>query len=174
MKRLLVVLCALSAISSSAFAAPPAASEDSIRRLLEVTEARKLLDGMMAQVDALMRRNMEQALRGRQLTPEQEAIIARMRGRMADAFREEMAWDKLEPLYVRVYRDTFTQDEVDGMLAFYRTDAGRALIVKMPAVIQTTMGDMQQRMQPLVQKMRAIEEEALTELRATERPPATR
>ena len=169
MKRLLITLCALAAISSPAFAAPQPPSEDSIRRLLEVTEARKLLDGMMAQVDALMRRNMEQALLGRQLTPEQEAIIARMRGRMADAFREEMTWDKLEPLYVRVYQNTFTQGEVDGMLAFYRTDAGRAVIEKMPAVIQTTMGEMQLRMQPLIQKMRAIEEEALAELRATER-----
>ena len=169
MKRLILAFFALAATSTYVFAAPPAPSEDSIRRLLEVTEARKLLDGMMAQVDALMRRNMEQALRGRQVTPEQEAIIARMRGRMADAFREEMAWDKLEPLYVRVYRDTFTQAEVDGMLDFYRTDAGRALIVKMPAVIQTTMGEMQQRMQPLIAKMRTIEEEALAELRATER-----
>ncbi|MGE5128630.1 MAG: DUF2059 domain-containing protein [Sphingomonadaceae bacterium] len=169
MKHLLVALCVLASISCPAFAAPPPPSEDSIRRLLEVTEARKLLDGMMTQIDALMRRNMEQALRGRQLTPEQEAIIARMRNKMADAFRDEMTWDKLEPLYVRVYRDTFTQGEVDGMLAFYRTDAGRAVIVKMPGVIQTTMGEMQLRMQPLIQKMRAIEEEALTELRATER-----
>jgi len=168
-KRLFIALSALAAISTSAFAAPPAPSEDSIRRLLEVTEARKLLDGMMAQIDTLMRRNMDQALRGRQLTSEQEAIIARMRNKMADAFREEMAWDKLEPLYVRVYRDTFTQTEVDGMLAFYRTDAGRAVIVKMPAVLQTTMGQMQQRMQPLIAKMRTIEQEALTELRATER-----
>ena len=169
MKHFLVALSALAAISTSALAAPPAPSEDSIRRLLEVTEARKLLDGMMAQIDTLMRRNMDQALRGRQLTSEQEAIIARMRNKMADAFREEMAWDKLEPLYVRVYRDTFTQTEVDGMLAFYRTDAGRAVIVKMPAVLQTTMGQMQQRMQPLIAKMRTIEQEALTELRATER-----
>ena len=169
MKHLIIALFALAATSTYAFAAAPAPSEDSIRRLLEVTEARKLLDGMMAQVDTLMRRNMEQALRGRQLTPEQEAIIARMRNKMADAFREEMAWEKLEPLYLRVYRDTFTQAEVDGMLAFYRTDAGRAVIVKMPAVIQTTMGEMQQRMQPLIAKMRAIEEEALAELRATER-----
>jgi len=168
-KRLFIALSALAAISTSAFAAPPAPSEDSIRRLLEVTEARKLLDGMMAQIDTLMRRNMDQALRGRQLTSEQEAIIARMRSKMVDAFREEMAWEKLEPLYVRVYRDTFTQAEVDGMLAFYRTDAGRAVIVKMPAVLQTTMGQMQQRMQPLIAKMRTIEQEALTELRATER-----
>jgi hypothetical protein len=169
MKRLVIGLLAWGLAGSCALAAPPPPSEDSIRRLLEVTEARKLLDGMMAQIDTLMRRNMEQALRGRQLTPEQEAIIARMRSRMADAFRDEMAWEKLEPLYVRVYRDTFTQGEVDGMLAFYRTDAGRAVIVKMPVVIQTTMSDMQLRMQPLVQKMRAIEEETLTELRATER-----
>jgi hypothetical protein len=168
-KRLIIALSILAATSTPAFAAPQPPSEESIRRLLEVTEARKLLDGMMAQIDALMRRNMEQALRGRQLTPEQEEIIARMRNKMADAFREEMAWDKLEPMYVSVYQNTFTQGEVDGMLAFYRTDAGRAVIVKMPAVIQTTMGEMQLRMQPLVQKMRAIEEEALTELRATER-----
>ena len=30
----------------------------------------------------------------------------------------------MEPEYVRLYQDTFNQTEIDGMLAFYRSEAG--------------------------------------------------
>ena len=77
------------------------------------------------------------------------------------------AWDKLEPMYFKVYRDTFTQEEVDGMLKFYKTAAGKAMITKMPMVMQRTMTEMQQMMGPIAQRLQKMETESIEELKAT-------
>ncbi len=69
-------------------------------------------------------------------------------------------------MYTRIYMESFTQDEVDGMLAFYATPAGQALIKKMPVAMQKTMEAMQQMMGPMMQKLQAIQSESIAELQA--------
>lgn len=59
---------------------------------------------------------------------------------------DEMSWAKMKPQYVRLYVETFDQDEVDGLLAFYATPAGQAMINKMPIVMPKMMGVMQDSM----------------------------
>ena len=61
---------------------------------------------------------------------------------------------------------TFTRRQrlpiIQGMLAFYRTPAGQAVIEKMPLVMQNTMQAVQERMgamMPAMQKMIAEEME---------------
>ena len=41
--------------------------------------------------------------------------------------REEMTWDRLHPLYVRIYQESFTQEEIDGLIVFYESPASRSL-----------------------------------------------
>jgi len=48
--------------------------------------------------------------------------------------KEELNWATFEPMMVEVYRNTFSQHEVDGMLTFYRSEAGQAVIAKLPTV----------------------------------------
>jgi hypothetical protein len=75
-------------------------------------------------------------------------------------------WNKLEPMYVRIYQKTFTQQEVDGMIVFYKTPAGRAVMSKMPAAMQNTMNEMQQMMGPVVQKMQRMQQDVIAEIKA--------
>ena len=62
------------------------------------------------------------------MNAEQDRIIAEFRGKVVELLRTELSWEKMEATYYRMYRETFTQSELDGMLAFYKTDAGKALI----------------------------------------------
>lgn len=85
---------------------------------------------------------------------------------MMAALKEMLDWNKLEPLYVRVYQKSFTQSEVDGMIAFYKTPAGQAVISKMPAVMQNTMNEMQQMMGPMMQRLQKMQQEVVAEMKA--------
>ena len=69
-------------------------------------------------------------------------------------------------MYLRTYRASFTQDELDGMMAFYKTPAGIAMTKKMPLVMQNVMGEMQSVMKPMQVKMREIQRETMQELQA--------
>jgi hypothetical protein len=143
---------------------PP--SEASVKQLLEVMQAHKMLDATQAQMSAFMKQMMEQATQGQKITPQIQKDIDRRQSEMMSTFKEILDWNKLEPMYVRVYQKSFTQAELDGMIGFYKTTAGQAVINKMPVVMQNTMSEMQQMMQPMIQRMRQQQQEVVAEIKA--------
>lgn len=161
-KYLLLLLVFLAA---PAFAAEAPASDESIKRLLVVTNAKKISDDMMSQMDTGMRNAVKQALQGKTVTPEQKKAFDTMQDKIDALLKQELSWEKLEPLYVQIYRDSFTQEEISGILAFYETPVGQALIKKMPLVMQKSMEDMQKRMGELVPKLQKIQQETLMQLK---------
>lgn len=152
-----VVAWLLLAGLASANDAPP--TDDSIRQLLEITDAHNLLDTMKAQVNGMVTASIQQAQQSAPLTPEKQAILDGMRTKMLAAMDEALNWDALLPIYLRTYRESFTQDELDGITAFYKSPAGQAFIKKMPAIMQNMMGEIQTIMKPIRQKLMQIQRE---------------
>ncbi|HET9329084.1 MAG TPA: DUF2059 domain-containing protein, partial [Steroidobacteraceae bacterium] len=71
-----------------------------------------------------------------------------------------------EPMMISVYQKTFTQKEVEGMKAFYRTPTGQSVIAKMPMVMQQTMQTMQGRMADTIPKIQEIQKDLAAQLKA--------
>ena len=172
-KRILLILALCGSVASgadnpspgaSATAAPP--SEESIKQLLEVAQAHKLIDSVMTQMDLLMTQTIQQATQGQEIPPKMQKEIDKRQAEVVGLMKELLDWKKLEPMYVRIYQKSFSQQEVDGMIAFYKTPAGQAVIGKMPAVMQNTMDEMQQMMGPVMQKMQRMQQDVVTEMKA--------
>ena len=166
----LLLLCgsiALAADNSSPTPAPSnPPSEASVKQLLEVAQARKLIDSVMKQMDNLMQQSIAQATQGQKIPPKVQKDIDAQSGEMMTMMKDLLDWKKLEPMYVRVYQKTFSQQEVDGMIAFYKTPAGQAVIGKMPAVMQNTIEEMQQLMGPVMQKMQKMQQDVVAKMKA--------
>jgi len=158
------LLLALGIICSGCLAAGAPASEASIREMLAVTEVRKLLDNVLPQYDALMKNAMNEALGGKLLDETGKKIADKMSAKLAKLMKEEMSWEKMEPIYLSIYMKSFTQEEVDGMLTFYKSPAGQAMIKKMPIVMQLSMQAMQQTMTPIMQKVQTMIQETVAEI----------
>jgi hypothetical protein len=166
--------CLLLSMALQGTALAQTSSEASIRKLLEVTEARKLVDGMYAQLDGVFETAMRQALGDTQLTPSQTKIAQDAQAEVIGLIKREMAWEKFEPTMIEVYRTNFTEEEVQGMLKFYESDIGRSMVAKMPAVMQSSMQMTQERMGTMMPEMQAIQRrmlERLQELCKTEPTP---
>lgn len=164
-KHLLLLLTFFIAPVFNANAAVP--SEQSIKQLLTVTDSRKLVDRMTGEMEGMMKGAMQQALKGQTISPKQQKIIDDMQSKTLAVLKQELNWDVLEPMYLKIYAESFTQEEIDGILAFYATPAGQALIQKMPSVMQKSTEEMQKRMASLMQKLQKIQQDAQTELKAT-------
>jgi hypothetical protein len=176
LKRILFILTLCCAIAyaadpssvapatSGAPANPP--SEASIKQLLEVAQAHKLIDNMMAQMQGLMKNAMQQATQGQTISPQLQKEIDKRQAEMMSGLKEVLDWSKLEPIYVRVYQKSFSQQEVDGMITFYKTPTGQALLTKMPLVMQNTMAEMQPLMQPMLQRIQRMQQEIVAELQS--------
>ena len=163
LKRIFLVLALSCPV---AYAADTRPSEASVRQLLEVAQTHKLVDSMMAQMDAFVKNAMQQVTQGQSVSPQIKKNIDKRQSELMNVLKDELAWEKLEPLYIRVYQQSFNEDEVNGLVAFYKTPTGQALINKMPIVMQNTFNEMQQRMGPMVQRIQRTQKEIIAEIQA--------
>lgn len=145
-----------------AFAEQP--SDQSVKELLTVTNAKKSVDDITGQMEAMMKKSMQASLQGANLTPEQKKVVDNLESKTVKFVKEQMTWDKLEPMYLQIYRESFSQEEIEGIVTFYKSPAGQAVVNKMPQVMQKTMGEMQKRMMSLEGDLRKFQEEAAAEL----------
>jgi uncharacterized protein len=153
-------------IAGGAAANDAPASDASIREMLELTNAHQLIDTMKGQVAAMTGNVTRETLKGQELTPERQAVMDRMREKMSAATADMLNWDTLLPVYMRTFRASFTQSEIDGVIKFYKSPAGRAYVKKMPVVMQNVMQEMQGLIKPMQEKMAVIQREAIQELKA--------
>jgi|ERR1700733_4677306 hypothetical protein len=166
MNKLLTAALAWMLMCSGAHAANNApASDASIREMLELTNAHQLLDNMKGQINGMMTNAIHDAVKNQPVTPERQAILDRMTEKMTAVATDVMNWDQLMPIYLRTYRESFTQDEIDGVNKFYKSPAGKAYTKKLPVAMQNVMVEMQGLIKPMQEKMAAIQRESLQELK---------
>jgi uncharacterized protein len=165
MKSRLLVFCAVLSIAVPAVAKEAPPTEESIQQLLELTNVHQLLNEMKGQMDGFMNNAVRSAQQSQTITPERQAILDRMREKMAAAVNESLNWDNLLPMYVRIYQTSLTQRELDGIIDFYQSPAGQAYTKKLPLIMQNVMSEMQAMMKPLQQKLAEIQKEATQELK---------
>jgi uncharacterized protein len=163
LKRALFLLVV---VTTTAYAADNPPSEASIKQLLEASHAHKILDSMLTEMDGFMKQAIQQATQGQSVTPEVKRDIDKRQTEMMSIFKEALDWNKLEAMYVRVYQKSFTQSEIDSLIAMYKTPGGQTLLNKMPIVLQNTMTEMQQIMRPMVERIQRMQQEVLAEIRA--------
>src|SRR2546430_9127216 len=167
MKRIAIVLALSCAIAPlNAFAADQPPSEASIKQLLEVMQVRKLLESTMAQMDALMKQATQQVTQGQKITPEVQKQIDKGRAEAMSMMKEILDWNKLESIYARIYQKSFSQQEIDSLIAMYKSPAGQMLLTKMPIVLENTMGEMQQLMQPVMQRIQRMQQDVVAQMQA--------
>jgi uncharacterized protein len=150
-------------------------TEQSIRELLAVMQAHNMVDTMMAQMDANFASTLKQAMGEQQLSEREQQITDDAHAKIRALLREQLQWASFEPMMVRVYQNTFSQKDIDGMKAFYSSPTGQAVIAKMPLAVQQTMQSMQQRTAGLIPQIKQIQKDMLAQLkeaRGTESAPA--
>lgn len=143
--------------------APGAAPDDDIA----LEEAAELLQSMkfeemMATSIEQQKQMMEKMFRqmGRQGgAPVTEEMIEQQM-KFIEAFHEEMDWAGMQEDMIQAYGETFTREDLKGLIDFYSTPAGQGFINKQGELMQRTtelvqpriMGAMQ-KLQPMMQEM---------------------
>jgi hypothetical protein len=69
---------------------------------------------------------------------------------------EKTSWQSMKPIYIKVYSDTYNDTEVDGILLFYRSAAGKAMVDKQPLLMSKISSTMQATMADLAPQLQKI------------------
>jgi hypothetical protein len=156
-----------------AFAADAKPSEESVRRLFGLMHTSEMIDTVMSQMDANLREALERATGGQPLNAQQQQLHTEMRAKILAMLKEELAWPRLEPQIVEVYRSTFTPAEIDAMVNFYGSAGGQAVVAKLPQATQQMMQLTQERVRALLPRIIELQKETAQRIRdAAGTPPA--
>lgn len=156
--------------ASSALAKPP--SEASIERLRALVHVEKMADAVAGSMEPMMQSAFTQALGETKPTPAQQHAIDTRVADFTKSMKDELSPAAMRSTYTTSYQEAFTQEELDGMLKFYESPAGLALINKMPLVIRRSVELMQARRGPLMQKFQESARKATAEIKASDDTPA--
>jgi uncharacterized protein len=151
----------------AATAAVPAAdrpTDDSIRQLLQIQKTQSVLRQVAKQVDGSFTAMLNQQLQDKTLSDEDRQRIEAARARLHALTGKILTWENMEPMYLKIYGDSFSQSEIDSMIAFYSSPAGQAVVAKLPLVAQNTMAAMQKQMKDLMPQAQQIAKDTATEI----------
>lgn len=164
MKKLFITFILGIVISIPAFAQP--ASKDSIKQLLKITKSEQFLGQMSPQISNMMHSSIQKFTQGKQLTTKQELALVNYSQELGKIMQEELTWAKLEPEMIKIYAEEFTQEEIDGMIQFYKTPVGQSTIDKMPIVMQKSMQVGYKQMDAITPKIMQAAEKFAKEMQA--------
>jgi hypothetical protein len=150
------------------FAADTPPSDASIQELFTVMQTHKLLDGMMGQMDGLLRKSVQQSLAGRPVDAGEQKILDEQIGKMNQLLQRALAWQTMEPTYAAIYKKSLSQKEVDDMVAFYKSPSGQAVVTKMPVLMQQAMQMTQEKISVMTPDIQRIGQETTARLEVYE------
>jgi hypothetical protein len=129
--------------------------------LIELTHIEKTvteLRGQMAATIAAQLRsaNVPEALREK---------LARLQQKISDLVFDELSFTKLRPAYVESYAATFTAEELNGLVEFFKTPVGRAYVEKMPLLSKQIMALAQAQFVNIAPRIKTLTDEFVSELK---------
>jgi hypothetical protein len=146
--RLMVLALALFATPAAAQPEPSASEVAAVRELLEVSRTRE-------NFIRAMELGMEQGGMG-ELTPDVRKVVREF---MDEHFR----YEEMEPDFIRMYTDTYTEEEIRGLSAFYRTPLGQRLVETIPEVSAASQRIVMERLQSAMPELIRRMTEAMQE-----------
>lgn len=149
-RRLSVVLLSTALCAAPAFAARP--SDAQIDQLMQSMNYERMKGEMLKQ----MRESAEmmaEAEAGDRLDDKQREALQRSLARQMDVVEQMLDWKAVAPIYRKVYGETFDAAEVQAIIDFYGSPAGRSIMEKMPQAMGRTMQEMQPLMKSMFERM---------------------
>lgn len=133
----------LLSLSSTAHA-DDASKRTKVEQMLTVTKVESLSQQMLASVpDRVKVAASRQVMVQSASTPEQKKLTSDYLDQMQGIARTGATWATLKPKVIDLYMAAFTEADLDGILAFYKTPAGQDLIAKTPEISGKTIETLQ-------------------------------
>jgi uncharacterized protein len=136
-----------------------------IRELLKLTNAEAVPQQIISQMRAMTAKQLE-SMNG---SPEAKAAAAQTVDKIMAQLQERMSWARMEPEYARLYGEVYNEEEISGILAFYKSAAGQAFVKKMPLLMSKSIDMAQRQMADLMPEIQRIAEEAARNRKSEEK-----
>ena len=134
-----------------------------VEELFKVAHIDQLSTQVMQQTFDQINSGMMQQMMGVKLTPEQQKRADEFSAKVQKLIADGLGWKNLEPDYAKLYEATYTEDEIDGILAFYKSPSGQAMVEKSPMLVKQSSAIVQERMHAIMPQLQQLMREYTTQ-----------
>lgn len=164
-----MTICVLSYSSCWLVPAIDPAKRAAIEELLTLMKVDQQLKQVLPQIQQMMAQTMDKAvqneMKGSQDPAQLSADLRDFQNRLFDFLKDKITFANMKPEYVRLYDETFTAEELTGILVFYRSPAGQAYLAKLPDLTAKTVELSQRMLTNLMPEMMKMNDAWVQELK---------
>lgn len=167
---------ALIALTTILVAAPAIARADDTSKRAKIEELFTVMhvDQNMKQIQELATREIKtaavQQFHGATPTPDQQKKLDDFQQKANTVVEAQIGWDKVKPDFLQMYSEAYSEPEVDGILAFYKSPAGQAMLTKMPQLTTKSLELSRTRLQQAEPEIRQLLQEFAKDVNTTPAP----
>ena len=129
--------------------------ENLAEEMLTLSGTPKMLKQASAQIET-MQANMIRRMVKDQAAQEKAIEI---QNKMSAMVMDEFSWDKMKADFIKLYADVYSEEELRGVIAFYKSPVGQKLLEKTPEMMKASMQLMQKKMMEIMPKVQKLAEE---------------
>ena len=124
-------------------------------QLMEVMKVRQTIESSMQMVKQMIPLQMEKMAKATGQTNMPSGVSDRTEQAM-DLMAKELSWDNMKGDFIALYAGAFTEDELKGIIAFYKSPVGQALIAKQPELMKQSVALTQKMMMRIMPKLKEL------------------
>ena len=130
-----------------------AAKADEFMQLAKLDEN---LQRTLALVSEQMKSGFFEQLSGVKLPPDRQKDVDEFQDKVTKVIADAFSWEKLRPAYVKLFADAYSEQELDDIIAFYKSPTGRSMVAKTPELMVRANEVSKQRLAEAMPKMREL------------------
>ena len=127
-----------------------------VEELLRVTKMDALLQQQLDMVGKQMNTAAAQQVGKGNMNADQQKRFNEFEAKVQSIVAGALSWDKIRPIYIKLYSENFTDSELDGVIAFYKSPSGKAFVEKSPQLMTQAMHELQPQMQQMQRQLQQV------------------
>ena len=172
MKRYLAVLLMVLMVGCCCARADDASKRAKAEQLFTLLHMDTMMDQLMTGVRRQVQQITESMPGADQATPDQKKQIVDFQQRVMNVVDQKIGWKALKPDFINLYASTYTEEELDGILAFYKSPIGQRMIEKTPELTAKSTQITQQKMAELQPVLSQMVQDFMKQMAASTSKPA--
>jgi uncharacterized protein len=172
MRRYVSVLLTVFMVGCCCARADEASKRAKAEQLFMLLRMDTMMDQLMSGVKRQVRQITESMPGADTATPEQKKQMTDFQQRVMDVVNQKIGWKALEPDFISLYASTYTEEELDGIITFYKSPAGQKMIEKTPELTTKSTQITQQKMTELQPVLNQMVQDFMKQMAATTGKPA--
>lgn len=107
-----------------------------IHEFFKVARVDQVADQTRRQIIAQTKSGMVQQTLGIKLNAGQQQRMDDFTDKLSAIVSSALSWEKIEPEMAKLYADAYSEQQIDDLLAFYRSPTGQVMVLKTPLLMQ--------------------------------------